>query len=275
MEYNEELVNETENTEELAAENVVEEYTDSTEPKKAEEIPVKTYTEEEFNSRLDELLSKKLARKEAKIRREYEDKYSKYLDAESVLNAGLGTSNIEEATNNLREYYENKGVVIPQRTNNYDERVINLIANDDANKIIEAGYEDIVEEVDRLAKQDLNTMSLQDKILFTKLAEKRKEIESVREIEALGVSKETLEEPELKNYFEKLNPNLSLKEKYEMYLSTKPKEKIESIGSMKTTNHNTKKEFYTEEEISRLTESDLDDPDVWNAVMNSLQKPRD
>ena len=53
-----------------------------------EPVAAKMYTEEEFNQRMDELLAKKLARKEAKIRKEYDEKLAQYKEAEAVLNAG-------------------------------------------------------------------------------------------------------------------------------------------------------------------------------------------
>ena len=50
-------------------ENLVTEVTENVE-NTTEETP-KTYTEAEFNAKLDEVLGKKIARKEAKIRKEY------------------------------------------------------------------------------------------------------------------------------------------------------------------------------------------------------------
>ena len=41
----------------------------------------KIYTEAEFNAKLDELLSRKIARREAKLRREYESKYGEQAPA--------------------------------------------------------------------------------------------------------------------------------------------------------------------------------------------------
>lgn len=270
MENNEEFVDMTENTEEQAVEENVVEETESIEPDKGEEIPVKTYTQEEFDSKLDELLAKKIARKEAKLRKEYEDKYSSYKEAERVLNVGLGTSNIEEATENLRNYYTEKGITIPDAKPVYDERVERLLAEDDARTIIDAGYEDIVEEVDRLANIGFNNMNQNEKIIFEKLASKRKEIEEERDIESLGVTKEDISKKEVVDYFNKLNPNLSLTEKWDMYLASKPKQEIESIGSLKETKPSEVKKYYTPEEARRLTEEDLDNPEIMAAVMDSM-----
>ena len=53
--------------------------------------PEKVYTEEEFNAKLDELLGKKIARKEAKLRKEYEQQIS---EMEALIKAGAGKDNV-------------------------------------------------------------------------------------------------------------------------------------------------------------------------------------
>ena len=116
MEDNKELVTEvTENVEEQATEELVEGTTEPTEEiveETTEELsePVKTYTDAE----VDEIVKKKLHRQEAKLNREFNKQLSSYKRAEEVLNAGLGTSNIEEATNNLTNFYKEKGISIPE-----------------------------------------------------------------------------------------------------------------------------------------------------------------
>ncbi|MGN1032575.1 MAG: hypothetical protein ACI4PU_03875, partial [Intestinibacter sp.] len=99
MEDNKELVLEgTENVEEQATEELVDGAKDvetDEQPESdvsTEEVPEeKLYSESELNKKVDELLSQKIGRKlanqERKLRREYEDKYSKL---ENVLKAGTG-----------------------------------------------------------------------------------------------------------------------------------------------------------------------------------------
>ena len=90
FEENENLVEEetTENTEEQTEEeNVQEESNTKTTEDTAEsteenvedvaEGNQKLYTEKELTDRVDELLAKKIARRESKIRREYEKKYGR------------------------------------------------------------------------------------------------------------------------------------------------------------------------------------------------------
>jgi hypothetical protein len=264
MENNEELVTDvTENVEEQATEELVD---CATEPISEEtNEPVKTYTDAE----VDEIVKKKLHRQEQKLNREFNKQLSSYKRAEEVLNAGLGTSNIEEATDNLTNFYKEKGIKIPEVHENRTDHEIEVLARDDANTIIDSGYDDIVEEVNRLAEIGIDNMSKRDKIMFQILAGERTKIENEKELASLGVPREEVESDEFKAYSNKLNPSLSLKEKYEMYLQTKPKKVENKMGSMKNGAASVVKDYYSPEEIAKLTEEDLDNPQVWAAVRRS------
>jgi len=231
-----------------------------------DEKEVKTFTQEELN----EIVKGRLAKQERKIREEYEDKYSR---VENVLNAGLGTNDISEATERLAEFYKEKGVNIPeQKLTSRQERIL---ANAEANEIIEDGYEVLVKEVDRLASKGADNLTSKEKLIFTKLAEERTRQESIRDLKAIGVGEEILKDKEFKDFSDKLNPTLSLKEKYEMYEKVKPKKKIETMGSMKGTpaKGNEVKEFYTREEALKFTREDFNkNPKLFKAVENSMTK---
>ena len=54
-----------------------------------------------------------------------------------------------------------------------------------------------------------------------------------------------------------------------MYVAQKPKKNVEKMGSMKSGPVKVK-EYYTPEEIERLTDEDLDNPQVWEAVRKSM-----
>ena len=270
------LVDETENTDELPVEEEaqedaeVEEVEDSkdesTEDTEAEEKQVKTFTQEE----VDEIVSKRTARKEARLekrlRKEYEEKYGQL---ERVVNAGLGTKNVEEATSKLSDYYTRKGIQVPQRPE-YSDKDIETLANAEADEIISSGYEDVVEEVDRLARKDLDSMSKSEKILFKKLADQRRIMEDERDLASIGVSKKVLENEDFKEYSKKLNPDLSLKEKYEMYEAQKPKKETKKMGSMKGKEESKVKDYYSPDEIMRLTDEELDNDQIWEAVRKSM-----
>ena len=179
-------VEETENVEETTEETQEEsiELTDtsnagedvekvaSEEPVEEKNEPEKIYTEDEFNEKFDA----KFKRREAKIRKEYEKKYSKL---ENILNAGLGTSSVEEATSKLNDFYKEQGVEIPSEPKYSDEDTEKL-ANVDAEEIISLGYEEIKEEGERLAKLG-NNMSRREQLVLDKLSNKAKEIEELNE----------------------------------------------------------------------------------------------
>jgi hypothetical protein len=263
FEENENLVEETENVEQTTeeiAEVEETEVTDSVEEQPTE--AVETFTKEQ----VDEMIAKKLARTKAKIRREYENKYSRL---ETVVNTGLGTSNVEESTRKLEEFYKKRGINIPSEPT-YSERETELLANNEAQEIIEAGFDEVVEEVDRLASIGLENMSPRDKVIFTKLATYRQAEEQERDLRSVGVSKDEIDSEEFREFTNKLNPDLSLKEKYEMYSAMKPKKQIKQIGSVKSGMTSQVKDHYSPEEIARMTDEELDDPKVWEAVRRSM-----
>lgn len=271
LEENENLVEEetTENAEEQTAEEIVEdngEVNEDTEEKVEEpQEQEKVYTEEEFNNKLDEILAKKIARKEAKIRREYERKYG---EAENILKAGLEKDTFEDAVDELKNFYTEKGVQIPK----YEPspREAEILADAEAREIIDSGYDDIVEEVDRLAKIGVDNMTPREKRLFQNLAKERKSIEESKELASIGVGNEIREDKDFINFSKNLNPELSIKDKYEMYLKFKPKKEVRKLPSMESGAASKVKDHYTAEEIALLTDKDLDNPQVWEAVRRSM-----
>ena len=262
----------TENVEEQTTEEIVEggenelvESTDVENTEVVEEPQEPTFTKEQ----VDEMVAKKLARKEAKIRREYEKKYGR---AETVLKAGLQKDNFEDAVTELENYYKEEGVQIP--TYQYSERDTEILAKAEAEEIIDSGYDDLVEEVDRLAGIGVENMSKRDRIIFQRLAEERKKVEEESELKSLGIGKDT-DTNDFKEFSKKLNPSLSMKDKYEMYLKFKPTPKVETIGSMKNTKEKDSgvKDFYTRDEALKFTKSDFDkNPELYKAVEKSMLK---
>ena len=262
----------TENVEEQTTEESVEggedesvESTDVENTEVVEEPQEPTFTKEQ----VDEMVAKKLARKEAKIRREYEKKYGR---AETVLKAGLQKDNFEDAVTELENYYKEEGVQIP--TYQYSERDTEILAKAEAEEIIDSGYDDLVEEVDRLAGIGVENMSKRDRIIFQRLAEERKKVEEESELKSLGIGKDT-DTNDFKEFSKKLNPALSMKDKYEMYLKFKPTPKVETIGSMKNTKEKDSgvKDFYTRDEALKFTKSDFDkNPELYKAVEKSMLK---
>lgn len=273
MEDNKELVLEnTENVEEQATEELVDgaktpttEEVDNT----VEEATVntesveKTYTKAELTEKIDNAVR----RREAKLRREYEEKYSR---VENVLNAGLGTSNIEEATTKLTDFYKQKGINIPSEPR-YSQRDIEVLANAEAKDIISSGLEEVIEEVDRLADKGLENMTPREKIIFKSLAEHRQKQDRINELASIGVKEDVLSSKDFQEYASQFKENVPISKVYELWNKSQPKPEIEQIGSMKNTAPSKVKDYYTPAEARRLSSKDLDDPNVMAAVEKSMQ----
>jgi len=257
----------------FATDNVAEKVEGTTEQTQVEQIaqPEKTYTEAEFNAKLDEVLGKKIARKEAKIRKEYEKKYG---ELESVLKAGTGKEDVAEVTETFRQFYEGKGVHIPKEPS-YSARDIEALAKSDARGIIEAGLEDVIEEVDRLADMGLNNMTEREKAVFKELAEYRKNAEQSKELSKMGVTEDVYNSKEFKDFASKFGSHTPITEIYQIYNKMQPRKEVRTAGSMTNTNapDTGVKDFYTRDEALQFTKKDFDEnPALFKAVEKSMHK---
>lgn len=230
-----------------------------------EQTPVKTYTQEE----VDAMMGKRVARTEAKIRREYERKMKDYEDLTDVLKAGTGKQDVGEIKDTFRDFYTKKGIKIAQKPQ-YNDEDVNVLAKHDAENIISGGFDDVVEEVDRLAELGIENMTKREKALFKTLAEHRHNTERANKLSEMGVTKEEYEGKEFKEFASQFNTNIPIDKVYDIYRKTKPKKEIRTMGSMKQNQSTGPKDYYTPEEIERLTMDDLDDPKVWEAVRRSM-----
>ena len=90
---------------------------------------------------------------------------------------------------------------------------------------------------------------------------------------SIGVTLDQLDD-DFREFEKKLNPELSLKEKYEMYVSTKPKKQIKQMGSMKSGPVSSElKDFYTYEEASKFTDADYKkNPKLYEIIEKSMLK---
>lgn len=222
----------------------------------------KTYTQEEVN----DIVGRRLARQEAKLRKETERKYGRL---EEVLKAGTGKASVEEMTDTFTEFYTKKGIQIPQIPK-YSERDIEVLAVAEADEIIRGGFEDVVDEVNRLADVGVKNMTDREKAVFKRLAEYRQSEERSRELSKRGVTADVYNSSDFKSFAEKFSTRTPISEIYDLYNLKNPKKEIRTMGSMKQNQSAGPKDFYTPDEIERLTEEDLDDPKVWEAVRRSM-----
>lgn len=251
MNENENLVTEvTENTEHTAEQTQQEE---------------KRYSQAE----VDAIVGKAKARAKANAERAAERKYGRLGD---VVKAGLETEDLDQATDTLEKFYASKGKVIQKPQ--YSAKDIEVLARADANEFINAGFEDVVDEVDRLAEIGIENMTPIEKAKFKVLAEHRQSAEKAQELEKIGVDKSVLESPEFKEFQRMFREDTPITKVYAQFQNSKPKKEFKTMGSMKQPQGNVEKDYYTPEEISRLTEEDLKDPKVWANVRRSMTNPK-
>lgn len=266
----------TENTEAQAVEDIEDgiELTDTT-SNNEENKGVKTYTDEDLekiiNERINDILPTKIEREKRKLERDYRDKLSKYEETDSILKAGLGTSDITETNQTLRNYYKEQGINIPDyqrpRYSEEDEKALGEI---DANSVIKLGFDEMQEEANRLADIGTDKMSVREKAMFTKLASELTSQKNKRELAKIGVKEDVLNDADFKEFAGRFNSKTPIKDVYQMYEKLKPHKDKVMIGSMKGITSKEKKDYYTDEELGKLSLDDLDDDAVWNAVRKSM-----
>ena len=230
----------------------------------AEETP-KTYTQEE----VDAIVGKRIARTKAKIEKDYHRKYG---DLESVLKAGTGKESVEEMTDTFLKFYASKGIKIPQKPS-YTDKDIEVLARAEADEIIRGGFEDVVEEVDRLTQIGAANMTAREKAVFKVLAEHRQGAERRQELSKLGVTEDVIEGDDFKEFASKFNANTPIRDIYDIYAKTQPRKDIKPMGSLKNNSSRDSgvKEFYSVEEARRFTKKDFDNnPELYAAVERSM-----
>ena len=248
-----EVVETSENVEQTTEETVVE--------------PAKLFTQDDLNA----AVGKAKARERAKITKQFERKYGQL---EEVLKAGTGKESVEEVTDTFKQFYEKKGIQFPKKPA-YSDDDIAVLAQSDADEIIRGGFDEVVEEVDRLAELGAANMTPREKATFKALAEYRNKAERTRELAKIGVTEEVYESKDFKDFTGKFAPNVPIKDIYDIYEKTQPKKNIKPMGSMKNngSEDNGVKDFYSFEEASKFTKADFDkNPALYNAVRNSMPK---
>lgn len=257
------LENENLAAEEKAAENA---------ENPAEETPI--YTEAQFRQKVKETvdasIGKKIARNEAKIRKEYDKTYGGLVD---VLKAGTGEQDVAKLTDSLKSFYESKGVDIPQRAE-YSQKDIEALGKMDADDIIRSGFDEVIEEADRLKGLGVENMTAREKAAFLALSKHIKSTEETRALAEIGADKEIYGSEEFKNFASKFISDIPIKDIYDIYLKNTPKKEIKPMGSMKNnTPDNSVKEYYSYEEAMKFTKEDFDkNPELYKAVQKSMTK---
>jgi hypothetical protein len=157
----------------------------------------------------------------------------------------------------------------------YSDRDMEVLANAEADEIIGYGYEEVAEEVDRLANIGVANMSARERLLFTKLAEYRQNAEHSRELAKIGVTEDVYGSREFKEFASKFSPSTPIREIYDIYHKTLPKKEVHTVGSLinKSSDEGTVKDYYTRDEALKFTKKDFDkNPALYHAVERSMSK---
>ena len=274
---NEEMLEQTNDTENVETQTTEEngegiELTDTTETEETKEEPVeekeevRTFTQEE----VDEIVKRRLARKE----RDFQKELSKYKSTEEVLKAGLNAADINDAEDKLREFWANEGIKLPDKVQpGLSEDEIEALGERDADSFIKDGIPMMEEEANRLVSKGYQNLNLREKTEFNKLVETIHKERDKTALLKLGAKEELLSDKSFVDFRKKFADTTPINEIYDMYMKNNNQKTVkENPGSMKNSDVSLVKDYYTDEEIAKLTDEQLDDPKIWEAVRKSQTK---
>ena len=221
--------------------------------------------QQEFTPEQQRKINEIIQSRVASTKRSEERKYQKLVN---TIKAGMNaeTNDVDEITSMARKLYKENGIDIPDEPIYSDEEET-ILAQAEAQKIIDLGYDAIASET-----QNFTPRTSRDKKVYDALMKKRQELENLKSLEQIGVSKEEYTGREFQDFAKKFNSNTPYTEIYEMYSKINKKEPS-PIGSMKSVaKEDDVKEYYTPEEVDKLTDEQLDNPKIWDAVMKSKEK---
>lgn len=241
------------------------------EPKKEE----KTYTQED----IDKIVSQTKAKIERKHRKEEASKLSKSKQLEETIRAGLGLTDDDDVLSKVRDFYKEQGVDIPEfdTENNRDAEILGKA---DANEIIEM-YEDkdIEARANELAiKQKRGKTTARENAEFFRLGEYLTAQLEEKELKESGVDTSILQDKDFRAFANNFKTGTKISDVYKMWKKMNgeedktPKKPASTGSSQSTVPDNKEKEFYTPEEVDKLSSKDLDNPTIWKRVRESMKR---
>lgn len=265
LEENEEVVGTLEDTSEADASKAEEE---------KESVKEKLYTQKELQEAIDRNVKGRLARAE----NEYAKKIQEYEDLAYTLRKGMGKDdgNVKDLNKDLRSFYKEQGIDIPEPKIHYNERDERILAKADADEIIEAGED----EVNRIANQIYNKpeaqRTIREKVIFETLGKHVIAERAKAQLKEKGVNEDILSDDKFKKFASQFNTSTPITEIYNLYdklnKTTEKKTPPPSTGSVKTTGKSQEiKDYYTPEEVSKFTMQELkNNPRLMKAVEKSM-----
>ena len=256
---------ETETTEEIQDEGI--ELTDTTEAEAEEKEEVKKTLkqllseDEEYQEQFNSMMKSRLERVERKHQREM----AGYKDVDNVLRKTLNIGEDADVSQELRNYYSNEGVELPERyTQGLSSREIEALAQIDVSEFEEDGHEAMVTEANRLATIGYKNLNEREKIVFNSLAEKLTKAKEEQELLKIGAKKELLNDESFREFRKNFSNNASIEFVYGLYTKQKPNKQYEMAGSMKNISTDNKKTIFSDEDILKMTDEELEAN--WDAI---------
>ena len=245
---------------------------DVKQPEENNSVEEKTYTQED----IDRIVSQEKARLERKYRRDEESKLSKAKQLESTLRSGLGLTEEDDVLSKVKEFYKEQGVNIPD-SQTINDKDAEILGRADANEFInDYDDEEIEARANELAvKQKQGKTSAREDAEFFKLGEYLTEKLEEKDLKANGIDTSILKDKDFKKFASRFNRSTKMTEIYELYQKVNGKEvkKPASTGSTRSTvPNNQEKEYYTPEEVDKLTSKELDNPSIWKRVRESMKR---
>lgn len=234
--------------------------------------------EEQIEKRANELFEQKveerLARDRASRERKQGKELAKYRRLENVIKSGLGVDNIDDAISKTSEFYKEQGINIPEYQE-YNERDEKILAKEDAKEIIQAGKQEMEAEANRIASIPADKRTTREKTIFDMVCTELINLRDIEDLKQKGYKTDILQTKEFTDFRNQFNVNTPISKIYEIYnqINGKVVEKPRSPGSAKsTTTIKQIKDYYSPEDFDKLTDEELNNPKIMEAVDKSRLK---
>lgn len=235
----------------------------------------KTYTQAD----IDKIVSQKTAKLERKYRKEEESRLSKSKQLEDTLRAGLGLTDDDDVLSKVRDFYKEQGIDIPE-INTENNRDAEILGKADANEIIDMyDDKDIEARANELAvKQKRGKTTARENAEFFRLGEYLTSKLEEKELKDSGVDTSILQDKDFKAFANNFKTGTKISDVYKMWKKMNgeedktPKKPASTGSSQSTVPDNKDKEYYTPEEVDKLSSKDLDNPTIWKRVRESMKR---
>lgn len=275
----EEVIENVDNEEVIDEEIEVGEFSDNSDTSKEEEEKEqpKMLTEQEANNLAEKVAKEREARAYRKAEREKREELKQYEELANLLRAGTGKNDLSEIKNDFTNFYRNEGIEIPD-SRRISEREEKILAKADAEEIIGLGEDEVNRVANEIYNKPLDKRTLREKEIFDILGRHAIQERAKKELIQKGVDEKVLDDNSFKNFASKFNISTPISEIYDVYQRVNNKEVIQkekpaSPGSVRDTQIQKEKDFYTPEEVDALTDADYDkNPKLIDIVKKSMLK---